>query len=243
MNNELLLYTRAEVPFPAAQVNIHNPDIIEIARIGEAKFFAACQIINFGKNQLSDEDKLGLEDKSDFYIFMSIMNEKSMAEHKNNVLLLFTLLFPDKQVKIAEDEIILIGSEGMARINELNFEEFKSILNSMFDFDSEGSESGGYNPADSRAKKIAEKLKKRKEKLNQGKPQDKIAVFSRYISILTVGERKDMNSFSNYTVFQLKDEFKRFQMQQSYDFYKEAKMAGAKDLEEVDNWMEDIHKN
>ena len=26
-----------------------------------------------------------------------------------------------------------------------------------------------------------------------------------------------------------------------YDIYVQAKMAGAKDLEEVDNWMKDIH--
>ena len=50
-----------------------------------------------------------------------------------------------------------------------------------------------------------------------------------------------MNELMNYTVYQLKDEFKRFQLKQSFDIYLQAKMAGAKDLEEVDNWMDDIH--
>ena len=45
----------------------------------------------------------------------------------------------------------------------------------------------------------------------------------------------------HYTVFQLKDEFKRYQMKQSFDMHVQAKMAGAKDLDEVDNWMDDIH--
>ena len=45
----------------------------------------------------------------------------------------------------------------------------------------------------------------------------------------------------HYTVFQLKDECKRYQIKQSFDMYVQAKMAGAKDLDEVDNWMEDIH--
>ncbi len=44
-----------------------------------------------------------------------------------------------------------------------------------------------------------------------------------------------------YTVYQLFDEFERFRMKQDFDVYIQAKMAGAKDLEEVKNWMEDIH--
>ena len=36
-------------------------------------------------------------------------------------------------------------------------------------------------------------------------------------------------------------EFTRFQKKQSFDAYVQAKIAGAKDLEEVENWMEDIH--
>jgi hypothetical protein len=30
-------------------------------------------------------------------------------------------------------------------------------------------------------------------------------------------------------------------MKENYDIYIDAKLAGAKDLEEVDNWMDDIH--
>ena len=87
---------------------------------------------------------------------------------------------------------------------------------------------------------MAEKFKKAKTKKSGGKPQ-KIAIFSRYISILSVGNHKDINELMNYTVYQLLDEFTRFQKKQSFDAYVQAKIAGAKDLEEVENWMEDIH--
>ena len=50
-----------------------------------------------------------------------------------------------------------------------------------------------------------------------------------------------MNELMQYTVYQLMDEFERFKMKQDFDVYVQAKMAGAKDLEEVKNWMEDIH--
>ena len=69
----------------------------------------------------------------------------------------------------------------------------------------------------------------------------KIDIISRYVSILAVGQKKDMNTFFNYTVYQLFDEFKRYQLKEGYDIYIQAKMAGAKDLKEVDDWMADIH--
>ena len=100
-----------------------------------------------------------------------------------------------------------------------------------------------YNPSGEFAKKIAEKLKERKRRLaeQKGSSAGKIAIFSRYISILSVGEQKDMNSLLQYTVYQLFDEFQRYEMKVGFDYYIQAKMAGAKDLKEVDDWMKDIH--
>lgn len=241
MDNELLLASKNDIPFTSAQINIHQPTISEISYIGEETFFSACQLINFGRDRLSTEDKLVLGDKTNFDIFMSIMNEKSTSKHKNNVSMLLALLFPDKQIKITKDEIILISGDKISRINNLNFEEFKDIINSMFGLNTNSGNSDSYNPANSRAKKIAEKLEKRKEKLNRGKASEKVAVFSRYVSILAVGCHKDYNSLMQYTVYQLKDEFLRFQAKTSFDFYLQAKIAGAKDLDEVDNWMNDLY--
>lgn len=68
-----------------------------------------------------------------------------------------------------------------------------------------------------------------------------INIFDRYISILAVGQKKNVNDFNDYTVYQLLDEFTRYQKKESYDMYISAKMAGAQNLEDVDNWMEDIH--
>ena len=103
-----------------------------------------------------------------------------------------------------------------------------------------------YNAQGELAKKIAEKFKKRKQQLAEiasNKPSSKIAIFSRYISILTVGEHKDMNSFMKYTVYQLFDEFQRFNLKMQYDIYFKARIAGAKDLEEPEDWMKDLHDN
>jgi hypothetical protein len=52
-----------------------------------------------------------------------------------------------------------------------------------------------------------------------------------------------MNSLLNYTIYQLFDEFKRFQLKLAWDIHIKAQLAGAKDLEEVEDWMDDIHSN
>ena len=239
MDNELLLLSSNDIPFLEAQVNIHQPTLSEISLIGEESFFSGCQFLNFSKSILNLEDKTDLEDRSDFEIFMSIMCSSEKLDYKNNAMMVLTLLFPTSQIKLMPNELALMNKNGLSRINSSNFDVFKDIIVSMFglnDLDT----GGGYNPADSRASKIAEKLQKAKNRKAQDGPH-KVAILSRYVSILTVGEQKDINDFMHYTVFQLKDEFKRYQMKQSFDMYVQAKMAGAKDLDEVDNWMEDIH--
>ena len=50
-----------------------------------------------------------------------------------------------------------------------------------------------YNPAGEAARRIAEKLQKRKEVLAEQKGEQKIAILGRYVSILAVGEKKDLN--------------------------------------------------
>lgn len=239
MDNELLLLSSNDIPFLEAQVNIHQPTLSEISLIGEESFFSGCQFLNFSKSILNVEDKTDLEDRSDFEIFMSIMCSSEKLDYKNNAMMVLTLLFPTSQIKLMPNELVLMNKNGLSRINSTNFDAFKDIIVSMFGLNDLGT-GGGYNPADNRAAKIAEKLQKAKNR----KAQDgshKVAILSRYVSILTVGEQKDINDFMHYTVFQLKDEFKRYQMKQSFDMYVQAKMAGAKDLDEVDNWMDDIH--
>jgi hypothetical protein len=98
------------------------------------------------------------------------------------------------------------------------------------------------------SKRIAEKFKQRHQQLLKLKNDileangDKldINILGRYASILAVGSGKNLNDLMKYTVYQLYDEFQRFQLKVQWDAYVQARMAGAKDLEEVDNWMIDL---
>ena len=244
LDNELLLLSGNDIPFYGGHINIHQPTIKEIGYIGEEQFHVGSRFLLFNKENLNIEDKSDLENQSDFNIFMAIMNSKQNAKHKNNALMVLTLMFPNVRFKIDKDKILLQQEniEVKSSINELNFEEFQDIVRQMFCLTQvEGG--NGYNPGDAYAEKLAEKFRQRQQKLaeQKGEKGQKINLFSRYISILAVGLQKDMNELLNYTVYQLFDEFKRYQTKQDFDIYIQAKMAGAKDLEEVKNWMEDIH--
>ena len=154
MDNELLLLSSNDIPFLEAQVNIHQPTLSEISLIGEESFFSGCQFLNFSKSILNLEDKTDLEDRSDFEIFMSIMCSSEKLDYKNNAMMVLTLLFPTSQIKFMPNELVLMNKNGLSRINSANFDAFKDIIVSMFELNDLDT-GGGYNPADSRAEKIA----------------------------------------------------------------------------------------
>lgn len=241
MDNELLLQSSNDIPFIEAQVNIHQPTISEISLIGEENFFSGCKFLNFSKNILSIEDRIGLEDKSDFEVFMLIMCSKERIAYRNSVTMVLSLLFPQYMIKFTEKAILLSSADNSTRIDKINYDIFKDIISAMFGLnDIDAEQNSEYNPASKRAEKLVEKFKKRKAKLSQqkGEAKSKIAVLNNYISILAVGEGKDKNELMCYTFSQLRDEFKRFKKKYAFDIYMRAKLAGAKDLDEVDNWME-----
>lgn len=250
MISDLLLLSGNDIPFREARLNIHQPTLKEIGYIGEDAFFTGCELLNFSKDILNSEDRIHLENKSNFEIFMSIMkDQKNSAIQKNriNSMLLLTLMFPSYNFTFLKDQIAFKlkdsnQEEDICFIDKNNFEEFKKILVTMFCLKRGKGEVQDYNPQGEMARKIAEKLRKGREKAAAAKGSTKkISILSRYVSILTVGEGKNMNDILNLTVYQLFDEFERFELKQSYDAYIQARLAGAKDIEQVDNWMKELH--
>lgn len=247
MLNNLLLLSGNNIPFEQAQLTIQQPTIKEIGLIGEENFFMGCELLNFSKETLSEEDKIHLENKTNFEVFMSIMNDKNIALRKNktSVLLVLTILFPSYKILIDKNRIVFINenNEEFYIDNEIKFDAFKKILIEMFCLNRNKDENLDYNPADAAAKKIADKLKAGRQKAAAAKStgKEKISILNRYVSILAVGLKIDINVLMQYTVFQLFDEFERFELKEAYDMYVKAKMAGAKDVKEVENWMKELH--
>lgn len=248
MLNDLLLLSGIDIPFPQAQINIHQPRIKEISFIGEEAFFLGCEILNFSKDLLNPEDKTNLENKSNFEVLMSMMRDnKNPTVQKNKVcaMMVLTLIFPDCKIHFNKNCIDIAEDGDLTKIHKIdnnNFESFKEIISAMFCLKHDIGKGPVYNPGGQRAAEIAAKLNKGRAAASQAKGESKkIAIISRYMSILAIGNKQSFDSLNEYTVYQLFDEFNRFELKCNFDIYIKAKMAGAKDLEEVDNWMKDIH--
>lgn len=239
--DELALQTGVDIPFSSARVTIHNPKMYEIAMIGEEHFHLGTYFLNFSKDRLLSQDKSNLDNQSDFEIFMSVMNSPQAAKHKIDALMVLALLFPQHKIKIEKEQILLQLENFSSSINKLNFDEFKYIIQEMFCLNlSTDADGQAYNPQDGLARKIAEKLSKARQKKNI-KEGGKLEIYGKFISILSVGMQKSKKELSQYTVFQLRDEMDRFNLKENFDMNIKARLAGAKDLEEVDNWMKDLH--
>jgi hypothetical protein len=241
--DELLLLSGNDIPFPEARLNIHQPLIKEIALIGEENFHIGSHFLCFDKNKIINQDKVNSNNQSNFDIFMSVINSKEKVRHRLDGLVVFAMLFPNAKFVLQKDRILLQEKDITTEINANNFDKFQNLVSQIFCLnDNALDEKQKYNPADSLAAKIAEKLKKRDAKKQAlAGSNEKANIYSRYISILTVGLKKDMNDYMNYTVYQLRDEYHRFILKSNFDIYVKAKMAGAEDLEEAEDWMKDIH--
>ena len=181
---------------------------------------------------------------------MSVIKNKNEAVQKSKTaaLLVLTLLFPDYKIKFLDDRIGLYQLENKeiqySSINAYNFQIFKEILSKAFCLQKVGGKD--YNPGGKLSKDIAEKIKKAKQriaKIKGTKESQGISILSKQISILAVGQQKDKNSLLQLTIYQLFDEFNRYQRKVSYEIWLQAKMAGAQDLKDADNWMADTQED
>lgn len=255
MIDKLLLLSGNEIPFIQAQITIHQPTLKEIAFIGEENFFTGCEYLNFSKQKLKEQDKNHLDSFNSFEILMTMIRENntSINKYKTCMELVLLLLFPQYKIDFLPMSIMISKLNDKKEkethlIDKDNFEKFQNIIKQIFCLKQvmKDDASEKYNPGGPQAKALVQKFKQRQRKIAEIKNQNKdkkssISIFSRYISILAVGEKKDINKLLQYTVYQLFDEFYRFRMKQDFDLYVQAKMAGAKDLEEIENWMDEIH--
>ena len=245
MVNELLLLSGNDIPIDNNHLLMHPPTIKEIAFIGENTFFAGCEFIKFSKENLKLEDRSHLENISNFNILMSIMREKNLTALRNTqcMIQVLNLLFPTYEIQINFEKMSIDFKQdnNIFSLNEKNYDNFVNVLNDMLCL---GGGDTDYKPSGTLARQIADKLKDRHAKLmSQSKDNQEITILSRYVSVLAVGENKDMNSLLNYTVYQLFDEYKRFSLKTAWDIHLKAQLAGATNLEDVDDWTKDIHSN
>lgn len=249
MLNNLQLITGIDIPFLAGGVTIHQPRMKDIAAMGgETAFRFGTEILFINKNKLKIKDKNDLEEIDNFDILMSIIY-KNFNDSVDNFLLLLSIIFPYYEIDFDEIGIKLTNEDNeIGHITKRNFEEFKDIIKQIFCLD-KTKDDLDFNPANETAKRIAEKIKRGKEKIKKLKGIDSddkdisaSSMYEQYMSILAIGIGVDINIFSNYTIYQLNDAFERFIAKDANDIHLKASLAGATGMDPVDNWMGDSHR-
>lgn len=247
MIDPFILNSKIDIPFVGAQIAVHQPSLEEIAYIGgQDVLFPGCELLRISKDILNENDKVDLDKITNFDILMQIISMPSPELKKpiENAKTVFELLFPQFEIEWKPPFEISLNKDNIkTSINRNNYDELRQIISEIFCLN-KNEESDNFNPSGELSRRIAEKLKERHKKLAKIRGNsEKSSIFDRYISILAVGLQKNKNELIKYSVYQLFDEFERYQAKVAYDIYVQAKMAGAKDIENVDNWMKDLHQS
>lgn len=240
MDTRLAMICGTDIPVPSCQLVLHQPTLEEISFIGESDFFSGAQTLCLHKTMFI-EDKVLLMTTTNFQIFMMIMSEKEAKEKKEAVKQVLTLLLPNYQVLFTPSSLVFKKDDVTILIDEDNFEDLQKALRAIFCMEDGPMDQQTFNPINDRAKQIADKIMKGRQKVAELKGNSNISVFTQYISMLTIGLHISMLELKKLTMFQLYDLVERFMLYINWDIDLRSRLAGAKPDEHPENWMKNIH--
>ena len=241
MDYRLALMCGSDFPIPQCQVVIHQPSISEISYIGEKDFFAGVQCLCLYKNMFI-EDKTVLSQINNFQIFMMIMQENEAKDKKQSTKQVLTLLFPDYNILFTPKSLLLQNKEKEnIIIDETNFEDLQEVFRKIFCMSNAPMDQQAFNPHGDKAKAIAKKLMRGRERIAAEKGSANISIFSQYISTLAIGCQMAIEDLTKLTMFQLYDLMERYSLWINWDLDVRTRLAGGKPDNKPDNWMKNIH--
>lgn len=242
VDNRLALSCGTEYVIEECALIAHQPTIKEIALIGEQNFFTGVQTLTLSKNMITFQGESNLEIISNFQIFMMIMTEKETADKKQNALKVLNLLFPRYNISILPQSILFNTEGNNIMIDETNFDYLQEAIKEIFCVNLGPMDQRSFNPADAKAKEIADKLMRGRARVAAQKAtEEQGSVFGQYISVLTLGVPMPYKECTELTVFNLYDLIERSQLKAEWDIYIKSCLAGAKPDKTPENWMKNIH--
>ena len=242
MDIRLALITGVDIPIPECQIVMHQPSIKEIAMIGETTFFTGVQTLTLNSSMfIQDKDVLG--DINNFQIFMTVMQEKETIDKKEAVKQLLLITFPKYNVMISPRSLIFKVIDGTETftIDENNFDSLQEVMRLVFCSKEGPMDQQAFNPANAKAKEIAEKLMRGRQRVAELNGSANSSIFSQYLSSLSIGIHISILELENYTMFQLFDSLERYSLYTNWDIDIRSRLAGAKPESKPENWMKNIH--
>ena len=242
MDYRLSLICGTDMLIPECNLVAHQPRIKEISFIGESDFFIGAQTLCLHKTMFI-EDKTILDSINNFQIFMTIMLQDETKDKKANILNVLNLLFPSYKVNVTPNSLLFI-KEGVPPItvDGNNFEALQEVLRLIFCMHNGPMDQQAFNPANDKAREIAQKLMRGRQRVAARNGNSNVSVFSQYMSILTIGlGSMSLQDLTNLTMFQLYDLMERYTLYTAWDLDVRQRLAGGKPEGTPDNWMKNIH--
>ena len=237
---EMQLATGVDIPIPECQLILHQPTLKEISYIGEDTFFLGIQTITVSKNMLKVEDKSLLDEISNFQVFMTIVNSKESKKKKDAVISVFQIFRLGKPTFTPQSIILTEGDQNFL-IDINNFEALQNVIKIVACFNSDHMDQQAFNPANDKAKEIADKLMRGRERVAAQNGAVVSSVFSRYLSVLTVGLHVPLQNLVECTMFQLYDLLERYILYINWDLDIRTRLAGGSPDSQPEDWMKSIH--
>ena len=242
MDYRLSLICGTDMLIPECNLVAHQPRIKEISFIGKSDFFIGAQTLCLHKTMFI-EDKTILDSINNFQIFMTIMLQDETKDKKANILNVLNLLFPSYKVNVTPNSLLFI-KEGVPPItvDGNNFEALQEVLRLIFCMHNGPMDQQAFNPANDKAREIAQKLMRGRQRVAAQNGNSHVSVFSQYMSILTIGlGSMSLQDLTNLTMFQLYDLMERYTLYTAWDLDVRQRLAGGKPEGTPDNWMKNIH--
>jgi hypothetical protein len=241
MDVRLALMAGSEIPIPECQITLHQPSIKEISFLGENDFFIGVQCLCLHKSMFV-EDKDALSDINNFQIFMTMMMDKSTADKKACVQQLLNLVFPKYKILITPRSILFQSEGGSHIVDESNFEILQDNLRLVFCANTGPMDQQAFNPANDKAREIAQKLMRGRQRVAAQKDGGSHSTFSRYLSILSIGlSSMSLHDLLNCTMYQMYDLLERYTLHLNWDMNIRTRLAGGKPDSQPEDWMKNIH--
>jgi len=207
--------------------SINQPKIKDIALLGETQFYQSLSYFLISKDKLNIDVEI-----SDFDLFMYFINQEQSIQ--KSIADIFTLIIDGIDSIKFYDTFIIVNAFGHeCIIDEPKFLIIKESLIQIFCLQSQVT--GDLNPANKKAREIAEKLRKRKERLAGAESQKNSDIFSHFISTLTIGTNNlSIEDCLGLTIYQIHNLIKRYTLYEQYNMQIQALLQGAKDIELVE---------
>ena len=232
-----------DIPIVDCQLVAHQPSIQELALLGERSIFMAAQTLNVHKKLVKAEDISLLGEITNFEVFMMVMNDERTQDKKEEVMELLQLVFPEYKISLLPRSLGFFkeGLKSPIMVDENNFESLQYVLSQIFCQNSQSNQ--GFNPVDKKAQEIADKLMRGRARVAAQKEAGEAgdSIFTKYISILSIGLHKTPEEIKEMTMYQLFDLVERYSLYINWDIDLRVRLAGGTPNEQADDWMKNIH--